>query len=255
MLNRGNNRGSSDLHEQVNQDTHNNASDSPRSVITEKPLGTKIVSETHTVSPVENYSAVNAPTTSETTNVPNSENGKDSLMSVSNSQNESSVSLQSDIPSTVSASEESKQSDNDTIVSDSTTEQIQEKPHCPQHTERVDESSPISDISHSGIPSESDVKDSLHQIPKSDPQPISNSSARPRERVKNNAEGHIKSEPVSDNSDDPYAKPNLSEIGVGVAVAGGVVTIGGVIVGSTFVTALGVTAVVIGGTCYFLEGK
>ena len=79
--------------------------------------------------------------------------------------------------------------------------------------------------------------------------------SHPRERVKNDAEGHVKSEPISENSDDPYVRPNLSEIGAGVAVVGGVVTIGGVIVGSTFVTALGVTAVVIGGTCYFLEGK
>lgn len=79
--------------------------------------------------------------------------------------------------------------------------------------------------------------------------------SHPRERVKNDAEGHVKSEPISENSDDPYVRPNLSEIGAGVAVVGGVVSIGGVIVGSTFVTALGVTAVVIGGMCYFLEGK
>lgn len=93
-----------------------------------------------------------------------------------------------------------------------------------------------------------------HGSPK-DSQDTADCRSHPRERVKNYAEGYVKSEPVSDNSDDSYVRPNLSEIGAGVVVVGGVVTIGGVIVGSTFVTALGVTAVVIGGTCYFLEGK
>lgn len=255
MLNSGNNRGSNDLHEQVNQNTDINRSDSPRSDITEKMLETQSVSDTHTTSHAGNNSNVNNTTTSETQNLLKAENDECSPMSVSNPQNESSISLQSDDSSPATVLGVPKPSDNDTGLSAFATEQKREKKHYPEHTERVDESSPVADISHSSIPNENEPNDSLHQIPRSNPQPTINGSPRPRERVKNNAEGHITSEPVSDNSDDPYARLNLSEIGVGVAVAGGVVTIGGVIVGSTFVTALGVTAVVIGGTCYFLEGK
>lgn len=100
----------------------------------------------------------------------------------------------------------------------------------------------------------SDLPDNSLGSPKNN-QHAADCRPHPRERVKNDAEGHVKSEPIFENSDDPYVRPNLSEIGAGVAVVGGLVTVGGVIVGSSFVTALGVTAVVIGGTCYFLEGK
>lgn len=75
------------------------------------------------------------------------------------------------------------------------------------------------------------------------------------ERVKNRAEGHIVSEHVQENSEDSKSHPVMAEIGAGVAILGGAATIGGVIAGSTVVTALGVTAVVVGGTCCLLEGK
>ena len=87
------------------------------------------------------------------------------------------------------------------------------------------------------------------------PNPTANGSSRPRERVKNKAEGHIVSEPVQESSDDSEAHTNIADVGAGVALLGGAVAIGGAIAGSTAVTALGVTAVVVGGTCYLLEGK
>ena len=109
---------------------------------------------------------------------------------------------------------------------------------------------------HSPIPPESEKPDNSQEKNIVNNQAIANGSSRPRERVKNSAEGHVISEPVSDSSDDPDAHtPHLSEIGAGVALLGGAVAVGGVIAGSTAVTAIGVTAVVVGGTCYLLEGK
>lgn len=104
---------------------------------------------------------------------------------------------------------------------------------------------------HSPIPQESEKPDNTMV----NTQAIANGNPRPRERVKSRSEGHYISEPVSDSSDEPEAHPNMADVGAGVALLGGAVAIGGVIAGSTAVTALGVTAVVVGGTCYLLEGK
>ncbi len=72
--------------------------------------------------------------------------------------------------------------------------------------------------------------------------------------MKNNAEGHVISEPVPDNSDDLNAHPNKSNVGTGIAIFGSVLVFNGVITGATTVTAIGVTMVLIGGI-YYLEGK
>ena len=105
------------------------------------------------------------------------------------------------------------------------------------------------------IPIESKKSEIPHTPPNVKPQPTANGSSRSRERVKNKAEGHIVSEPVQESSDEPEAHSNMADIGAGVTILGGVVTIGGVIAGSNAVTALGVTAVVVGSTCCLLEGK
>ena len=104
---------------------------------------------------------------------------------------------------------------------------------------------------HTPIPQESEKPDNTMV----NTQAIANGNPRPRERVKSRSEGHYISEPVSDSSDEPEAHPNMADVGAGVALLGGAVAIGGVIAGSTAVTALGVTAVVVGGTCCLLEGK
>jgi len=88
-------------------------------------------------------------------------------------------------------------------------------------------------------------------------QSTANRSPGPRERVKSRAEGHFTSELIiSDNSDDPDEhSSHLSEIGTAVALIGGAVAVGGIIAGSTAVTAIGVTAAAVGGTCCLLKGK
>lgn len=104
---------------------------------------------------------------------------------------------------------------------------------------------------HTPIPQESEKPDNTMV----NTQAIANGNPRPRERVKSRSEGHYISESISDSSDEPEAHPNMADVGAGVALLGGAVAIGGVIAGSTAVTALGVTAVVVGSTCYLLEGK
>lgn len=124
------------------------------------------------------------------------------------------------------------------------------------HLDQNDNTQQLVNTVHSPIPPESEKPDNSQEKNIVNNQAIANGSSRPRERVKNSAEGHVISEPVSDSSDDPDAHPShLSEIGAGVALLGGAVAVGGVIAGSTAVTAIGVTAVVVGGTCCLLEGK
>lgn len=72
--------------------------------------------------------------------------------------------------------------------------------------------------------------------------------------MKKKAEGRIISEPVEDSINDTNAKMNKNNIvGIGISVAGGAVTVGGVIAGSTIVTALGV-ATIAGGCAYYMLG-
>lgn len=124
------------------------------------------------------------------------------------------------------------------------------------HLDQNDNTQQLVNTVHSPIPPESEKPDNSQEKNIVNNQAIANGSSRPRERVKSSAEGHVISEPVSDSSDDPDAHPShLSEIGAGVALLGGAVAVGGVIAGSTAVTAIGVTAVVVGGTCCLLEGK
>jgi hypothetical protein len=72
--------------------------------------------------------------------------------------------------------------------------------------------------------------------------------------VKSKSEKRVVSEPV-EGSNETETHVVKSELCAGVAVVGGAVAIGGAIVGSTAVTAIGVAAVVVGGTCYLLEDK
>lgn len=118
----------------------------------------------------------------------------------------------------------------------------------------VETQQPINTTNNS-IPSEPEKHEIPHTASNVQPNSTANGSSRPRERVKNKAEGHIVSEPVQESSDDPEAHPNMADVGAGVSLLGGAVAIGGAIAGSTAVTALGVTAVVVGGTCYLLKGK
>ena len=108
---------------------------------------------------------------------------------------------------------------------------------------------------HTPIPQETEKPEKLQEKTIVNNQTKSNGSPRPRERVKTHAEGHFISEPISDSSDDPGAHfSHLSGICAGVALLGGAVAVGGLIAGSTAVTAIGVTAAVVGGTCCLLEG-
>lgn len=112
-----------------------------------------------------------------------------------------------------------------------------------------------SNIANNSIPRNPEKPDSIHNIPNTNPQPTATGSSRSRERVKNKTDGHVVSESTQDGSDKTDSHPNIADVGVGVTLVGSAVAIGGIIAGSTAVTAIGITTVVAGGAYYLLKGK
>ena len=230
VLGRGSKNGNNDMPEQEESNASKNESSSSSKDNAVNPVSSPIIAETH---PASSNTPITNETDGETTPMcSDSEKRSDILGAV--------PSLSDSIPS-------SKDNENGDDSSKTTKSNRQ--------VEKVNTSSFSSDTLGKSIPNESESNDYSHGSPKNSQPAATNSFPHPRERVKNDAEGHIKSEPVSDNADESETRPNLADIGAGVAVVGGVVTVGGMIVGSTVVTALGITAVVVGGTCYLLEGK